>query len=401
MKKFVRRTLLLVAAMVLAVLALVPFAVPTAVEHVIAFRLAKLGLFPNVEMSLGYCWRNGPGVEGNLLVRLVDTPWRMSARFGASCGEWFARAELPVTPFDEVDPTVQTLLERYPIPVVSNLTFSGSIGFSAQVERTFSMPVPVWSAQAKIRDLSVQCVAQERPISLYGLSAEPRISGIARHLDIQPLYLRAPSLSVASMNYTNLFAAIRATERSLLVTEASAGFCGGKVSLFSLFLDPKSLNAGFTLFLDDIDAGEALSHCRGFRGTASGRLHGKTRLFVREGGKAIRLSNTFLYSTPGEIGKLKMTDSTVVTDNLALAGVNEATRDNVAAALTDLDYTVLRFNLTRLDGDAARLSVRLSGTATRGETSAPVDLTLNFNGELEQLVNTGLDCSARLKGNNK
>ena len=64
-------------------------------------------------------------------------------------------------------------------------------------------------------------------------------------------------------------------------------------------------------------------------------------------GKAIRLSDAFLYSTPGETGKLKLADPTSVTDNLALAGLDEATRGNVADALTDLDYSVLRLNLKR------------------------------------------------------
>jgi len=73
----------------------------------------------------------------------------------------------------------------------------------------------------------------------------------------------------------------------------------------------------------------------------------------------------------------------------------------VSDALTDLDYKVLRFDLKRTDGKASRLSVQISGTATRGRTTVPVDLTINLNGELEQLINTGLGYSAKLKGKTK
>ena len=186
-----------------------------------------------------------------------------------------------------------------------------------------------------------------------------------------------------------------------MITEAEAGFCGGKVNLYSLVLNPKNLSTGFTLFLDDVDAGEALSHLKGFRGEASGRLHGKVKLRVKDGGEAVRLSDAFLYSAPGETGKLRMENPEMVADGLALAGLDEAARGNVANALTDLDYSVLRLDLRRMEGRSARLSVRLGGSATRGGKTVPVDLTVNFNGELEQLINTGLGYSAKLKGKKK
>ena len=200
---------------------------------------------------------------------------------------------------------------------------------------------------------------------------------------------------------TNFSASVRMTEKSLLVTQASAGLCGGKVNVYSLTLNPETLNAGFTLFVDDVETGDLLSHLNGFNGEASGRLHGKVRLFVRKGGKAVRLSDAFLYSTPGEIGKLQLEDATPVTDNLALAGIDDATRANVANALNDLDYSVLKLNLRRTSGKNATLSVNLTGTATRGELSVPVNLTLNFNGELEQIINTGLGYSNLMKGKQK
>ena len=103
----------------------------------------------------------------------------------------------------------------------------------------------------------------------------------------------------------------------------------------------------------------------------------------------------------GEAGKLKLNDPTPVTDNLALAGIDEATRNNVANALTDLDYSVLRLKLKPNRDKTATLSTTIRGTATRGTASVPVDITLNFNGELEQLINTGLGYSNLLKGKQK
>jgi len=272
------------------------------------------------------------------------------------------------------------------------------VSLDAHAERTFRMPVPVWRVKMPIKNLSADMMLEDRPYSVSELSLSPGASGIADHVDIKPVFLRSAAISASNVVCSNLTAAIRASEMALVINEASADFCGGKVALYSLFLNPKSLNAGFTLFLDNIDAGQALRHLKGFQGDASGRLHGKTRLFVREGGKAIRLNDTFLYSTPGEHGKLRMETPERVTDNLALAGIDEDTRANVADALTDLVYTALRLNLTHVGEDEAILSAHIEGSATRGDVTVPVNLTVNFHGDLNQLVNTGLGLPSKLKG---
>lgn len=401
MRRFLRRLLVALVATLVVILAALPFAVPAVVEHIVSREIAAFGFLPDVRMSLGYCWRNGPGLSGDMHIALVDTPWRLSAKFGCSCSEWFASAQLPETSFSETDPLAEALLNRFPLPAVSNLVFSGTVSLDAKAARTFRTPVPVWSVKMPLRDVSVRVVSQDKAYSVEGLSVTPGASGIADRLDILPIFPRIKALDANGFRFSDFRASVRASERALMVTEAEAGFCGGKVNLYSLVLNPKNLSTGFTLFLDDVDAGEALSHLKGFRGEASGRLHGKVKLRVKDGGEAVRLSDAFLYSTPGETGKLRMENPEMVADGLALAGLDEAARGNVANALTDLDYSVLRLDLRRMEGRSARLSVRLGGSATRGGKTVPVDLTINFNGELEQLINTGLGYSAKLKGKKK
>ena len=401
MRKTIKGLLIGLAVTGLLVIIALPVAAPLAIESLVRGKLGELGLRSSVKMTLGYCWRNGPGISGRLSLALTDSPWSLTAEFGASCCEWSAAVKMPETPFSENDTVLRTLLAKYPVTAISNLTFSGSIALDAKAERTFRMPVPVWSARLPIRDLSAGFTMEDKPYAIEGFSITPGADGIASHIDVIPMLPRAKSLSANGFVLTNFFASVRATEKALLVTQASAGLCGGQVNLYSLFLDPKSLNAGFTLFIDDVNAGETLSHLNGFNGEASGRLHGKIRLLVREGGKSIRLGDAYLYSTPGETGKLRLRDATPVTDNLAMAGLDEATRCNVAAALADLDYSVLRLNLKRGKGSSATLSTTLRGTATRDRVSVPVDITLNFNGELEQLINTGLGYSNLLKGKQK
>ena len=401
MRKTVKGLLIGLAVTVVIVLSVLPVLLPPIVENVVRDKLRELGLVnPYVRMNLGYCWRNGPGLAGKFTLTLLPS-WFIVAEFGASCCEWSASVKMPETTFTQDDDVIRTLLKKYPVTAVSNLTFSGSIALDIHAERTFHTPVPTWSVKLPIRNLSVGLMMEDKTYSVQGFSVTPTASGIADHVDIATLRPRAKSIAVSGFELSSFHASVRVTDKALLVTEATAGFCGGQVNLYSLFLDPKNLNTGFTLFVDGVNAGEALTHIKGFSGEASGRLHGKIKLFIHSGGKAIRLSDAFLYSTPGEIGKLMLRDPTPITDNLALAGIDESTRNNVADALTDLDYTVLRLNLKRGDDKSATLSTTIRGTATRGGVSAPVDLTLNINGDLEQLINTGLGYSNLLKGKQK
>ena len=93
-----------------------------------------------------------------------------------------------------------------------------------------------------------------------------------------------------------------------------------------------------------------------------------------------------------------MDNPETIADNLALAGMDDDFQNNVKNALSDLDFSVLKLDLTRRPDNQATLAVRISGTATRGDLTVPVDINVNINGELEQMINTGLGLSSLKKG---
>jgi len=378
------------------VLAAVRFVLPPIAEEVAIAQLSRLGFPFDVGLKLRYCWTStGPGIRAETDVSVLNAPWSVSGEFLAAPFQWHARAKLEETAFAETDPTLRKLLSLYPLKAISNLTFSGTVSFEASADRTFGRPVPKWKARARLKKLNLAAVANDSPVSLGDGFVSLGASGIADHVDIDPIFPRIGTLSCGNYTMTNLTASIRATERALMVNEAGAGFWGGKVNLYSVFLDPKNLNAGLTLFFEDIDVAHALGAFKGFRGTASGRLHGKAKLFVIGGGRGVRLRDAFLYSSPGDVGKLRMTDPEALEEGLTLAGLDEANRKSVSLALADVDYSVLRFNLKRKSDDDASLSVRLEGSATRKNVTVPVVLDITLHGALEQLINTGLKLKNR------
>ena len=335
--------------------------------------------------------------KGDLSLELDGCDARLAANFEAGSGkDWWFSAFVPETRFSQDDAILGRLLPRLGVPAVSNMVCSGSLSISAEGSCTPARPVPSWSVRGTVKGVDAQLAAGGGPVTVTNLRMSFGADGIANHRDIAPMHPRADSVEAAGVVMSNVFASVRATDRSWLVTEAGADCAGGELKLYALFLDPKSLSTGATIFVDGVDAGKVLAHVSGFRGEASGRLHGKLPFFLKDG-KQIRLRNAYLFSTPGETGKLRVSDARPILDNLASGGVPKDMRDNLSKALANLDYSVLRIELRRDDGDndSSSLSLALKGSATHGKTTVPVDLNVTFRGDFEQLVNTGMRLSRR------
>ncbi len=283
--------------------------------------------------------------EGSFSLGFDGTPWRASGRFGGSAKKgWRRDASMDPVAFDESDPLLGALLKRAVAPAVTNLAVSGSIGFKASFNTTNSLAVPSWKVVAAVSGVSAALTAAENDVEIEGLRLRLGASGYGEQVEISPMFPRADAVTVSGVTLTNVFASIRATEKSLLVTEAGADVYGGQVRLYALFLSPERLDAGVTMFLDDIDTGMVLNRISGFQGSATGRLHGKLPLKLRNGTR-LSLGDGYLYSIPGETGTVRLDDPGPVLENLAAGGVDQASLDNLSKVLKSLTYSAL--NLER------------------------------------------------------
>ena len=368
----------------------------------------------NVQPSFRFI---GMDVAGDASFSLDDTNLQLLADFTASSsGDWHAEANMETTTICESDQLIAQLLARLPMPAISNLAFNGTVDFSAKVKRTAAVPVPQWNATCRLADMNVSCDANGKPMTVKNLRMRVGAVGVADHHDIQPIFPRADSIMIAGFTLSNAFAHVHSytTERTVtvtndvrharddrsvqpattnvvrrtfLVSEAGVRCCEGDVKVYNLVLNDDRLNV--TLFVDGIDTGAALRHLRSFHGEASGRLYGKLPLRYRKDEHRFRLSNVYLYSVPGETGRLRMYDPKPIIDNLAMGGVPQDTCDNLSKALADLAYDVFKVSLQPESDDGLALTLKIVGNSTHGDTTVPVSLEVTFHGELEQLLNTG------------
>ena len=329
--------------------------------------------------------------DGNLALMLDETDWKAYVDFGARAARnWNFTANVPETHVTQDNAVLASILTKAMPPAISNLVFSGTFKLDVSGESTPKRPVPAWSVRSALTGVNAELEVGGKPARIEGLRVRFGADGLADHRDIAPLFPRADAVEFAGFTLSNVFASVRATERSYLVTEAGAECSGGELKLYSLFLDPEKLNAGATIFVDGVDAGGILAHMSCFHGEASGRLHGKLPFFLKDG-KTLRIKDAYLFSTPGETGSLRITDAKPILDNLEQGGVDKATRDNLEKVLANLDYNILKVELKHgKDGEDSSLGLKIEGSATHGNTTVPVNLGVTFHGDLDQLINTGM-----------
>ena len=271
---------------------------------------------------------------------------------------------------------------------------SGAVTGIVHVAKAADAPVAEWFAAVRATDLDADLAAGEAPVALRGGATYVRVDGYGPKFLVRPFGIRYRSLSAGiglALDSGSFW--FRADDMSsLLLTEGRTGFCGGTVRVYALHMNLASLDAGFTLYLDDLEAGEILALLPGVEGSATGTIHGKIPLSWRDG--RIRLRDAYLYSPPGQVGKLQLSETDAVVENLRAAGVPDSTCDDLRRALANLDYTVLRMDLKQNRDGTGRLDVKLEGSATEENLTIPVSLDLGFNGQIQDLLNVGLRATA-------
>ncbi len=318
---------------------------------------------------------------------LQDTPWRIDARGGVTNGSLGAVVDLPRTTFSDHDPVLGPLLAGKTSEALG-LRFSGAISGVVEIAHAPDDALPVWNAFVRVSDVALEAQAGGTPLRLEGGGAVLPASGLGSHCDLHPMGLRFSRFAWDPIELDKGSIWFRADGDSLLLTEASAGFCGGHVRLYALHLNFESLNAGFTLFLDDLETERVLGLLPGFEGTATGTLHGKLPLSLRKG-REVRLRTAFLYSPPGQVGVIRLKDTSPVIDRLRVAALPEQTYRDLDLALRNLEYDVLRIDYTTGEGGET-LGIRLKGSAANNGKPTPVDLRLDVEGDLQESLNIAL-----------
>lgn len=177
----------------------------------------------------------------------------------------------------------------------------------------------------------------------------------------------------------------------IFIDRVEVAWCAGSLNAYSVHLNLKNPRDDFVVYADRIDMGEALMMAFPFKGKVDGVLYGRLPIGIDRG--RVILYPGFLYSLPGQGGKIVLDDSRQMLALLERAGIRGDVQVPLSKALSDMDLSAIKMDLAPREAGDETLSIRLTGKSNFKEWPAPVDLRLNLNGPIEQLLNIGLDMS--------
>ena len=182
--------------------------------------------------------------------------------------------------------------------------------------------------------------------------------------------------------------AFQLTPQELFADRMEVEWCKGSLRAYSVHLEFKNPHDDFIVYADRIDLGEALMMVMPFKGEMEGVLYGRFPVGYDKG--HVKLSTGFLYSLPGQGGKLRLDDNRQMMSLLEKSGIKGDVQVPLSKALSDMDFNTFKMELEpKAEGDGT-LKIKMVGRSNDKAWPAPVDLNLNLHGPLEELLNMGI-----------
>lgn len=145
---------------------------------------------------------------------------------------------------------------------------------------------------------------------------------------------------------------------SLLVEKSLFTWCGGKVEAPAIRFTPGTEDYKLILYCDRLDLAKVLQQFGAAAEKAEGRLNGRIPLRYRNGN--LTFTDGFLYTTPGESGKIRMTDTEMLTAGIRPDTPQYVQMELARKALEDYDYSWAKLSLTT-EGEDLLLKMQLDG----------------------------------------
>lgn len=130
---------------------------------------------------------------------------------------------------------------------------------------------------------------------------------------------------------------------SIFVEQGGFKWAGGNISTQSFRIDPRKEEYDITLFCDRLNLAQVLNQFGVASTTGEGTVNGKIPLRYSEGELSFR--DGFLYSTPGSGGRIRLTDTSILSSGLKPGSAQYTQIDIAREALKDFDYSWVKLHL--------------------------------------------------------
>ncbi len=146
--------------------------------------------------------------------------------------------------------------------------------------------------------------------------------------------------------------------RSVLIEKSHFNWCDGKVDAPAIRFKSGTEDYSLILYCDRLNLAKVLEQFGAASVEAEGELNGRIPLRYKNG--QLSFQDGFLFTTPGEPGKIRMTDTEILTAGIPQDTPQYVQMELARKALEDYDYSWAKLNLTT-EGDDLLLNLQLDG----------------------------------------
>jgi hypothetical protein len=146
--------------------------------------------------------------------------------------------------------------------------------------------------------------------------------------------------------------------RSVLIEKMHFLWCGGNVETQSIRLVPDTDDYHITFYCDRLNLAQVLEQFGAASAEGQGSVNGRIPLQYSKG--QIHFDDGFLFSTPGEGGKIHLTGTDILTAGIPPGTPQYVQMELAKEALKDYDYSWAKLNITS-QGEELLLQMQMDG----------------------------------------
>jgi hypothetical protein len=319
----------------------------------------------------------------------VEHPVRYQQRMRRQGAGWVLEAELQVPASRVEDVSRLGAL----IPALQEWRGGGTLA----LEATFTKEGEEWTGSGALRLTDVRLEYPETGLTVDG------IYGNFHWRFAEGLFQTPPRqvFTFASIRWGEMETGAGELEMQLIspdelrVELAVVHWAGGRISTGDFSFDPANPDVSINLYANGVQLARLLALLPDFEARGEGVIDGQFRIRLRQEG--VRLEPGQLSLRPGVAARLQLPQRAWFTEGMSPRQSNFENLRLVERALEDLSLTQFRLDFLPDEEGQPDLRLHLSGqSASRDMPVAPVSLTLNVHGPVQDIGNWFLNPRVRL-----
>ncbi len=241
------------------------------------------------------------------------------------------------------------------LPAAQGFTFSGKL----REQGNIVIGPNGWQASAESSVHNGILRHRNSKIVVAGIQTELLIQDLANVRSAPGQKLKFSRASLGDMNIDNGEIDFQIeSAQSFLIEKSHFIWCDGNVDAPAIRLKTGVDDYQLILYCDRLDLAKVLQQFGAASVEAEGELNGRIPIQITNG--QISFKDGFLFTTPGQPGKIRMKDTEILTAGIPPDTPQYVQMELARKALEDYDYTWAKLNLTT-EGEDLLLNMQLDG----------------------------------------